>query len=341
MVPHSGNACSGMCVAPCSHLDCWQCGDMSDSKAIDAAMKADKARIAKLAALTKPVPEKVSILAAMSGRPDPGQQSTTITRAILETLCERAGIAMSWNNGSPIFKDSGVSAEMAEVERRYASAERKVLEEKVKELDRIVKQQEAGSLTAQAANSMAKAASQQMDTMVNDILKDKVEATLRADVVANEARIRADLKSKGATDADIDAAVKLMGWKEPKADAFLAAAPPQDDFPGWLAGLDKELSTVAGLNDLLQGSSPALVASSAPLTGDAIRRMVEQMQSHGVVSAGPGSSIAIVHPSALSELGVSDYQSEMDRIIKAKIAATLEPDLHIGWKARIKGVFDA
>jgi hypothetical protein len=29
LVPHSGNQCSGLCQAPCSHEGCWQCAEVS------------------------------------------------------------------------------------------------------------------------------------------------------------------------------------------------------------------------------------------------------------------------------------------------------------------------
>jgi hypothetical protein len=326
---------------------------MSDSQAIAAETKSAKERIAKLAALTDPKPAKASILSAMSGKPSAEVQKTTITRAALEGLCEKAGITMDWNYGNPIFKDSGVRQDIADLEKRYAQAERAVLEEKVKELQRIADQQRQGVLSTQAANSMAKAAAQQMDTMANDVIKEKVEAQMRADAIANEARIRADMKAKGATDADIDAAVTLLGWKPdqslPEPPKFLMgvdlARDPEDwtadDMAAYFAKLDAGLMSVSGLNDLLSGSAPAQVTSGDALTAQQVQTMVAALKANNTIYPGAGAGIAIVHPSTV-------FQSEISDLINRKMQETLRaplphlmPDQHIGWKARIKGVLDA
>lgn len=48
-VPHSGNACSGLCEPPCGHDDCWQCGEvaqrLADRQAAGKLMGKDMSKL--------------------------------------------------------------------------------------------------------------------------------------------------------------------------------------------------------------------------------------------------------------------------------------------------------
>lgn len=214
-VPHSGNACSALCQPGCPHLDCWQCAEEREKH--DALSKASK--IAQLdQALRKTLPG-ASILGGLTAMKPEDWQKATITRGILEGLAEKAGIRMDWNNGHPIFHDADVQA----MDNAYRRAEADHLAEKVKELERIAKLQSSGALTARAANAMAAAAANQMDSMVSDVIKQKVEQTFKSDIASAEEAAIQRLRDAGASDADIEAARELAGWKPEGME--LAATP--------------------------------------------------------------------------------------------------------------------
>lgn len=297
LVPHSGNHCSGLCVTPCDHIDCWQCVEVRDAKVTDEALKAN------IMALK----HDKGLLSGLAAQRPEDHAKTTITHAALKALCEKAGIRMDWNGGDPIFHDDGT---IMQVEKAEHDATKRALKAKVKELEDIVAKQRDGNLTAKVATDLAKAAAQQMDDMVNDIMRASVNDTLKADAEANEARVVEELKAKGATDDDIEAAKALLGW-HPGADVtempgFMQSAASWDEAgvisvadlkaaadklsenglpPGsyivhpndplvqdYFKRLDRELQSVSGLNELLLGTAPAQVLSS----GANIQRLIER-----------------------------------------------------------------
>jgi hypothetical protein len=204
-VPHSGNKCSGLCLMPCGHPDCWQCAEgnakLADERAAQQVL-AVKNALAKAGA-------RSSILGQMTGQKATDWQKATITRGALEGLAQKAGVRMDWNNGSPVFYDEDIQ----NMEARYTKAQREVMDRKVKELEDIAKKQSAGILSQQTARSMAEAAGKQMDTMVNDVIKERVNETLREDISNNEQRIIEEMRANGASEDDIEAARLLAGWK--------------------------------------------------------------------------------------------------------------------------------
>lgn len=296
LVPHSGNRCSGLCRTPCDHTDCWQCVEVRDEAVASETLKETKMALNQAKGL-------LSNLAAQ--KPE-DYQKATITHAALKALCERAGIRMDWNGGDPVFHDDGTIKQVEQAERNAA---KRALEEKVKALEDLAAKQRAGQVESRVATTLAKAAAQQMDDMVNDIMRKSVTDTLKADAEANEARVVEELKAKGATDDDIEAAKALLGW-HPGADVtempgFMQSAASWDEAgvismadlkrmtdrmavgvpPGsyivhpsdplvadYFRRLDSELQSVTGLNELLLGTAPAQVLSS----GAAIRRLIEK-----------------------------------------------------------------
>ena len=240
LVPHSGNRCSGLCVTPCDHIDCWQCVDVREEAITKMALNQAKGLLSNLAAQK---PEDY--------------QKTTITHAALKALCEKAGIRMNWNDGNPVFHDDGT---IQQVERAERNATKRALEEKVKALEDLAAKQRAGQVEPRVASSLAKAAAQQMDDMVNDIMRKSVNDTLKADAEANEARVVEELKTKGATDDDIEAAKALLGW-HPGADVtempFVRSwdeAGVMPDYPLMKGYFAKSQSV--RLNDLMSGAAP-------------------------------------------------------------------------------------
>jgi hypothetical protein len=103
-VPHSGNECSGLCLAPCLHDGCWQCKEFGEKHPADLkramAMKfeEDKRKARKgIGQLAKMPPAKPgwSIL-------PPGEYAR-VERSILEEILKRGEMSMDWNKGDPIF----------------------------------------------------------------------------------------------------------------------------------------------------------------------------------------------------------------------------------------------
>lgn len=256
-VPHSGNKCSGLCRPPCDHPDCWQCAE-------GRSRAQDMAAAQRLMAMTKAAEKAgaTSVLGAMAGQKPEDWQKATVTRGALEALAQKAGVRMDWNNGSPVFYDDAVH----EMERRYMAAERSAMEEKVKELERIAAQQRGGLISQQAARSLAEAAGQTMDTMVSDIIKQKVEATLREDMVANEAAVKGKFKQAGASDDDIAAVEKLLGG---------SVAKPKE-------------------------AKPFAYDSSSVLTMADLQRAMDQIRAAGA----PDPVTWIVHPDMAIEMSV-------------------------------------
>lgn len=314
-VPHSGNLCSGLCRTPCDHPSCWQCVEVKDKAAVEHTLKNAMSQLQALTADHRTKAQKAyqnlrpgdrakELLANHDHQhsmpthqplfiPAPAKaqdQKTTITRGALEALCEKAGIRMDWNLGEPVFYDDSIQ----DRERKYTEAQRKILEEKVKELEHIAAQQNSGILSAQTANSMAKAAGQQMNSQVSDILKRKVEETLVADAVANEATAIAKLKSNGASDDDIEAARSLMGWKPGEISAFVA----DPLYPSMQGALD-----------------PAQV--QGVLTAASLQRAIE-----GLKAMEP-PPIVIVHPS---------FQSQVSDLIQKKMRETLTTNIYPKFK---------
>lgn len=255
-IPHSGDKCSGLCETPCPHEGCWQCEEVIEEVIVEHFRKRIDNRLMELNRTTATIKAQTSKFAI----PAPAKaqdQKAMITRGALEALAEKAGVRMNWNNGAPEFFDDSVR----DREKRYVDAERKVLEEKVKELEHIAAQQNSGILSQQAANSMAKAAAQQMDQTVSDILKARVEETLVADAVANEEAAIAKLKANGVSDADIDAAKALMGWRPDSSDFVMT-----DEIAEWH---DEVIP-------------PTSLMGSQPLTVEDIKRAVESMKRASV-----------------------------------------------------------
>lgn len=287
-VAHSGNYCHGLCATPCGHDDCWQCVDHKDA----AAVKYIRERIDKrLAVLTKPTIAKFAIPAPAKA----ADQKAMITRGALEALAEKAGIRMNWNNGQPEFFDDSV----LDREKRYADAERKVLEDKVAELSKIAAQQSSGILSQQAANSMAKAAAQQMDQTVSDILKAKVEETLVADAVANEATAIAKLKAGGASDADIEAAKELMGWRPPSAH--------EDD-----EALNDRMKALFAAGPVMSWDE---VNNNGSLTVEDIQRAMDSLKRANVAPGPGGKYIGIVHPNSVEQM----IREKMEQALTTKL----------------------
>lgn len=284
-VPHSGNLCSGLCRPPCPHEDCWQCAD-------GRQRRRDELAVQKLHQMDVSAKKSgASILSAMKGDPKDWQKAT-ITRGALEALAAKAGVRMDWNNGAPVFYDDDVR----DMQRRFDVAEKKVMEEKLRELERIAAQQQSGNLTSRAARSLAEAAAKSMDTMVSDIIKARVEATLQEDIEANEARVKSQLKAKGASDADIAAVEKLMSVKAPKPEPKLKFQPELED-------------------PLLD---PARVQAQV-LTATTLRQMIEGMRQ----TLPPGDYI--VNPSVYKQM----VQAEQ------KVPEQKVPEQKVGWKARL------
>lgn len=246
-VPHSGNLCSGLCMTPCAHTDCWQCQGVHTERRFASAGAVLREAKDRLAAM-----EISPLLRSKEG--SRADQRTTITRSILEGLCERAGIVMEWNEGAPIFRDGA------------KEGERNVLVAKVKELEKIVAAEKAAE---KVARSLAKAAGEQMDTMVSDVIRQSANRTLVADAVEHEATAIQKLKDGGASDDDIEAAKTLLGWKPKEADIVM---------------LSNELST-----KLSTKLSTTRVSSSAIKE---FIRLAEEMKAAGA----PQPTGAIVHP---------------------------------------------
>lgn len=204
-IAHGGNTCSYKCsdMGVCNHADCPQCYEKDAGKR--DALAAQKVMKMKSDAKTDGL-LKAGKLIAEHPR---DHQKAYITRAALEALAERAGVRFDWNDGDPKFHDDGVN----DSEKRWDVAERKVAMDRIRELERIAGMQQSGVLSQQAANSLAKAASQSMDKMSGDGIKNAVNETLKEDIRVNEARVKDELRKQGASDADIAAAEKLLGSK--------------------------------------------------------------------------------------------------------------------------------
>jgi len=253
-IPHSGNLCSGLCMTPCAHTDCWQCQVVHTERRFASAGAVLQEAKNRLAAM-----EISPLLRSKGSRAD---QRTTITRSILEGLCERAGIVMEWNEGAPIFRDGA------------KEGERNVLVAKVKELEKIAADEKAGTVTEKVARSLAKAAGEQMDTMVSDVIRQSANRTLVADAVEHEATAIQKLKDGGASDDDIEAAKTLLGWKPKEADIVM---------------LSNELSTKPTKLSTKVSTTRVLNSSSAIKE---FLRLAEEMKAAGA----PQPTGAIVHP---------------------------------------------
>lgn len=256
-VPHSGNSCSGLCERPCDHAGCWQCEEYSDNHPELAMQKLkvtrDRALIKKeedalRSALETVAAQRGQMEASLKKGPPlipPPQrtlplprssQMASITRGALEALAEKAGVRMSWNGGDPVFHDDDVNLR----EDLYTQAERKLMADKVKQLGDIVAKQNSKLISDQAARSLAKAAADSMDKMASDIIHQNVKEMLKSDIEANEKRVVDELKASGASDADIEAARRLMEPDPNKQNLFVQR-------------LNSELQSISGLNDLLRG----------------------------------------------------------------------------------------
>lgn len=308
LVPHSGNRCSGLCRTPCDHTDCWQCVEVRDEAVASETLKETKMALNQAKGL----------LGNLSAQKPEDYQKTTITHAALKALCEKAGIRMDWNGGDPVFHDDGTIKQVEQAERNAA---KRALEEKVKALEDLAAKQRAGQVESRVATTLAKAAAQQMDDMVNDIMRKSVTDTLKADAEANEARVVEELKAKGATDDDIEAAKALLGW-HPGADVtempfvrswdeagVISVADlkrvsdkmmqagvqpgayivhPSDPLvQDYFKQLDRELQSVSGLNDLLTGTAPAAVLNSS----SAIQRLIERYSQPIKFNRFPGQTL--------------------------------------------------
>ena len=247
-VPHSGNLCSGLCMTPCAHTDCWQCQAVHTERRFASAGAVLQDAKNRLAAM------EISPLLRSKGKG--ADQLTTITRSILEGLCERAGIVMEWNDGAPIFRD------MAK------EGERTVLVAKIKELEKIVATQKAGTVSEKVARSLAKAAGEQMDTMVSDVIRQSANRTLVANAVEHEAAAIQKLKDDGASDDDIEAAKTLLGWEPKEADIVIDPVISKTTGRQMLGisydEFSNEIATIKGLNDLLNGMTARVKSVGAP-----------------------------------------------------------------------------
>jgi hypothetical protein len=197
------------------------------------------------------------------GRP----AEVVITRAVLDDLAEKAGMAVAGMDGNqPIFETRRVGSVLAAEQRRRADLEREVmvLNAKVKSYQSAMKQ----------------------------IINEKVEGTLRSPLPhlphlsveyapsSIEGMPLSSLRAEGASDEDIEATEKLLGWKpEPKSQA-------EADF---INRIDKEVQAVSGF-------SAQIVSDEAPRT-EQIKSLVEALRAQGIVA---GS--AIVHPSIAKQI---------------------------------------
>lgn len=254
LVPHSGNRCSGLCRTPCDHTDCWQCVEVRDDETLkETKMALNHAK---------------GLLGNLAAQKPEDYKKATITHAALKALCEKAGIRMDWNGGDPVFHDDGTIKQVEQAERNAA---KRALEEKVKALEDLAAKQRAGQVEARVATTLAKAAAQQMDDMVNDIMRKSVTDTLKADAEANEARVVEELKAKGATDDDIEAVKALLGW-HPGADVT--------EMPGFVKGTNNVKATADKM--MQAGIQPGayIVHPSDPLAQDYFRRV--ELQSRPI-----------------------------------------------------------
>lgn len=292
-IQHSGNACSGMCRPPCGHEGCWQCDEGLDKTAARDLLQKAKSTLGMKQERPK------GLLSQMRPSDPKDGQTTTITRSVLEGLCEKAGVTLIWGD-PPTFRDDGDmmrAAALKEEERK------RLQQEKVKELERITQAQSSGSLSAQAARTLAENAVKTIDAQVAQVLQAGTADVIRADAEKREADVIADLKAKGATDADIEAARSLLGGvvSEPKpskvdpdhAPALLTVEQLKATVaklgasgvdltttvgivhPDFARQLEAELQSVSGLNDLLLGTAPSQVLAS----GSAIKAQIESYGS--------------------------------------------------------------
>lgn len=275
LVPHSGNRCSGLCRTPCDHTDCWQCVEVRDDETLkETKMALNQAK---------------GLLGNLAAQKPEDYKKATITHAALKALCEKAGIRMDWNGGDPVFHDDGT---IKQVERAEQNAAKRALEEKVKALEDLAAKQRAGQVESRVATTLAKAATQQMDDMVNDIMRKSVTDTLKADAEANEARVVEELKAKGATDDDIEAAKALLGW-HPGADVtempgFMQSAASWDE-AGVISVASRDEAGVISVADLKaaadklrqNGLPPGsyIVHPSDPLVQGYFKRLDRELQS--------------------------------------------------------------
>lgn len=218
-IPHSGNLCSGICnwqPVPCPHDDCWQCEQAWQEN----EAKERKAEAVKLAAKIKPMtaeeaeeilanrvaiparqnakvarPRLGSALAKASSQKPEEWQKTTITRAALEALVNRAGLQMDWNNGDPIVFDNDGWSKIDQVGGRTIGQDAaRSFDETVRGL---VRKAFADDFTATAPGPLSRAA---LDT-------------IEKQREAYENRERQRLIDSGVNPADIAAAETLLRGK--------------------------------------------------------------------------------------------------------------------------------
>jgi hypothetical protein len=91
-IPHSGNACSGLCRAPCHHPGCWQC-EAEDDRLLKAAVAKSMRNMEAIQS------KEANSYASM--------QTAVITRPALQGLCDLAGVELNWNGGDPVIFDKG------------------------------------------------------------------------------------------------------------------------------------------------------------------------------------------------------------------------------------------
>lgn len=213
-IPHSGNYCSGLCRAPCGHLDCWQCEKVLKEEA-EKAVKAAQAKIAKASKTVYPgVPRSTTVTYKQAFAE---VQTTTITRAALEALCERAGLDVDWNGGDPIIREKKdkKGRHLNDVPRDpLAEAAQRIAEGAAMTMDRVVTEALKGLGPEVLRISGIPGLHKQVSAM--DAMRAEVERLAKIKADAEEKEARDILKAQGASDEDIAAAKALFDWKPTK-----------------------------------------------------------------------------------------------------------------------------
>lgn len=273
---HSGNACSGLCndwtnglhgTKGCPHDDCWQCverkqgkmqsGDTDDMVAAQRLLRTKEERheategAARLAELEKRKAEmerraaaadaKVRELeAALKSQPQAQPPNTvTLTRELFEDIVSQLqqGMRVGYEkDGQPyLIHDTQMAPRQVMVSGR----------------------KNGKSIVAQVMDEMGKTTAAAFDAAVADILRDAN--------AEEEAKVKDELKATGATDADIEAAEKLLRTAK---EGTLVSDP--------------------------QGIGLVSTVAQNRITGNAIKDMMRRLEAQG---AKP--SYAVVHPSVI------------------------------------------
>lgn len=210
-VPHSGNLCSGLCRAPCGHNDCWQCNEVkqkAERKKHTSPDCNDLCRVpcghslckdcfnhahneARMAARAAYKSQGTSILNNLPAQGPGDTQKVAITRAALEGLCQRAGVRLDWNDGDPIFHDERGWESAKSWSANGKGVPPKTFEDHVRQL---------------------------ADTKLSEDLRKSLDQATRDRAKLLEEQARQKLRDAGASEADIEATVALMGWEPPKGD---------------------------------------------------------------------------------------------------------------------------